>query len=179
MLWIVILCFTVVFFYKIAFFITCIILLVRLGNVLFSSLFYYLCFAMRNIGFYIVFFIFSLFSSCLVVGEDDVACVSESLKNFDFPASAGSLEAADSENPLWLFCEEGDFSSSSCVYAPHGQLNGGARVSGNGKSFSWAARCCSSLANLRQLFCRKNSSILKSFCRADGYYIYMLRKIII
>lgn len=144
-----------------------------------SSFFYYLCFPMRNIGFYIVFFIFSLFSSCLVVGEDDVACVSESFENLDFPASAGSLEAADTESPLWLFCEEGDFSSSSCVYAPHAQLNGGARVSGNGKSFSWAARCCSSLATLRQLFCRKNSSILKSFCRADGYYIYMLRKIII
>lgn len=114
-----------------------------------------------------------------MVGEEEVVYASESLEKVDYSASAGSLQATDTENPLWLFCEEGDFSSSSCVYAPHAQLNGGARTSGGGKNFSWAARFCSSLANLRQLFCRRNSSILKSFCRADGYYIYMLRKIII
>lgn len=133
---------------------------------------------MRSFWFYIIFFFFSLFSSCLMVGEEEVVYASESLEKVDYSASAGSLQATDTENPLWLFCE-GDFSSSSCVYAPHAQLNGGARTSGGGKNFSWAARFCSSLANLRQLFCRRNSSILKSFCRADGYYIYMLRKIII
>ncbi len=114
-----------------------------------------------------------------MVGEEELVYTSESLEKVDYSVSAGSLQATDTENPIWLFCEEGDFSSSSCVYAPHAQLYGGARTSGNGKSFSWAAKCCSSLVNLRQLFCRRNSSILKSFCRADGYYIYMLRKIII
>lgn len=142
------------------------------------SLFSYLCPKMRNVSTYIIIFILSVFSFCMSWGEKETSSPLE----YECSIPVGqhdSLQASDTDEPLWLFAMEGASPSMGYACASQPSPSWGDRASGVWKSVCLSERFCSNFFRMLEVCCRKNDRVRRSQCRGDGYYVYSLRKIII
>lgn len=133
---------------------------------------------MRNVGFYILFIIFSVFSFFALSGETQES-FPISAQDVDPVGLQETLQSTDADEPLWLFAVEGVSPSSVVACSSQSPNSLGGRPSGECRSSYFSERFCSNFFRLREVCCRLNDRARKTRRRCDGYYIYMLRKIII